>query len=230
MNETDAVRERYRRRDMAGADNCYDPLKPDVWLRMQEVERALIRWITRCGLEPLEDKRLLEVGCGGGTNLLRFVQLGFRPENLVGNELLEQRAETARHRLPEATRVVIGDAAELSDDVGTFDIVFQSTVFSSILDAAFQRKLADRMWSLVRPGGGVLWYDFVYNNPTNPDVRGVPMGKVSQLFPSKNLIAWKVTLAPPLGRRAARIHPSLYGALNLLPVLRTHSLCWISKE
>ena len=21
------------------------------------------------------------------------------------------------------------------------------------------------MWALVKPGGGVLWYDFVYNNP-----------------------------------------------------------------
>ena len=48
-------------------------------------------------------------------------------------------------------------------------------VFPSILDDSFQQKLADRMWALTKPGGGILWYDFIYNNPRNPDVRGVPL-------------------------------------------------------
>ena len=32
------------------------------------------------------------------------------------------------------------------------------------------------MWAAVKPGGGVLWYDFTVDNPRNADVRGVPAG------------------------------------------------------
>ena len=39
------------------------------------------------------------------------------------------------------------------------------------------------MWRWVRPGGGVLWYDFTFDNPRNPDVRGVPLARVRELFP-----------------------------------------------
>jgi len=42
----------------------------------------------------------------------------------------------------------VGDAAEIDLAEGSFDIVYQSTVFTSILDNGFQQKLADRMWAL----------------------------------------------------------------------------------
>ena len=66
----------------------------------------------------------------------------------------------------------------------------------------------------------MLWYDFTYDNPSNPDVRGVPLRRVKQLFPAGR-IKWKrVTLAPPLARRVVRIHPSLYAICNAVPFFR----------
>ena len=112
----------------------------------------------------------------------------------------------------------------------SFDVVLQSTVFSSLLDAAFQQQLADSMWHWVRPGGGVLWYDFVYDNPSNPDVRGVPLQRIRELFPHGRVNARRLTLAPPIARRVCGIHPLLYTAFNVLPFLRTHLLCWIEKS
>ena len=85
------------------------------------------------------------------------------------------------------------------------------------------------MWSWLKPGGGVLWYDFTYNNPNNPDVRGMPVRRVHELFPHGRFIVRRVTLAPPISRRVCRIHPALYAVLNALPILRTHVLCWIEK-
>jgi hypothetical protein len=38
-----------------------------------------------------------------------------------------------------------------------------------------------------------------------------------------------VTLAPPLARAAARVHPALLPLLDALPPLRTHCLAWIEK-
>lgn len=132
--------------------------------------------------------------------------------------------------LPAATSVLLGDASTLELPDHSFDVVYQSTVFTSILDDEFQMKLAARMWSLAKPGGGVLWYDFIYNNPANPDVRGVPVAKVQSLFPDGEIDCWRLTLAPPISRRVTRLHPKLYTLFNAVPFLRTHVLCWIKKN
>jgi hypothetical protein len=76
----------------------------------------------------------------------------------------------------------------------------------------------------------VLWYDFIYDNPRNPDVRGVPLKRVRELFPQAELEAWRVTLAPPISRRVTRIDPRLYTVVNMLPLLRSHVLCWLKKN
>lgn len=230
MNDEIAeVRERYRRRQSI-SPSMYDPLQPDVYMTNQEKERALIRWLAWAGLTPVQDRSLLEIGCGSGTNLQQMIRLGFQPENLKGNELLDERVAEGRRLLPEAVEIYPGDATALNLPVSSFDVVYQSTVFSSILDDRFQRELAGRMWEWVKPGGGVLWYDFVYNNPSNPDVRGVPVYRIRELFPQGDLHVWRVTLAPPISRLVTRIHPSLYTLFNAVPLLRTHVLCWIRKQ
>ncbi|MDF5730800.1 MAG: class I SAM-dependent methyltransferase [Rhizonema sp. PD38] len=196
----------------------------------QEKRRAFIRWIHLSGLAPVQNKRVLEIGCGFGDNLLQFLSLGFQPENLVGNELLEESASNARRLLPAGVQILVGDASMLKLEEKFFDIVFQSTVFTSILDESFQQKLADRMWSMVKPGGGVLWYDFTYNNPKNPDVRGIPIRQIQKLFPEAKINTWKLTLAPPISIKTTKIHPSLYSCFNRMTFLRTHVLAWVQKK
>jgi SAM-dependent methyltransferase len=225
--EIDRVRESYARR--RASESEWNALDPAVHLPVQEKERAMVRVLAGQRLAPLSDKRVLEIGCGTGDDLLSLIRLGFEPANMVGCELLEHRARAARHRLPEAARVICGDATEVELPPESFDVVMQSTVFTSLLDAAFQKRLADRMWALLRPGGGVLWFDFVYDNPRNPDVRGVPLSRIRELFPQGTITTRRLALAPPIARRVTAIHPALYGIVNLVPALRTHVLCWIGK-
>jgi len=224
--ETDAVAQRYARRDVG---DRYSALHPDVWQTLQERQRALIALFGRLGWTDLSDKRLLEVGCGAGANLLELLRLGFAPQHLSGIELLPERFAQARHRLPTAVALHAGDASQLEVAAASQDAVFVSTVFSSLLDEAFQQRLADAMWRWVKPGGGVLWYDFTVDNPRNPDVRGVPLARVRALFPYARVQAQRVTLAPPLARAVTRLHPALYTVFNTIPLLRTHVLAWIAK-
>ena len=228
MNELEEIRARYVRRINLDL-GLYSPITPAVFMSQQELERGLISWIKYAGLLPVSDRRVLEVGCGVGGNLLQLIKLGFSPENLVGNELLEERAFKARSRLPATTQIIYGDACKLDLPTGSFDVVLQATVFSSILDDVFQNILADRMWALTKPGGGILWYDFICNNPRNQDVKGVPVKRIKEFFPNGNLVVRKITLAPPISRLVTKIHPCLYTLLNLFPFLRTHLLCWIQK-
>ena len=226
QREPDAVAERYARR---AANDRYSVLKPDVWQTLHERQRALLALFTRLGWNDLSTKRLLEVGCGGGANLLELLRLGFAPEHLIGAELLPERCAHARRVLPAALSLHVGDALQLDVPAASQDVVFVSTVFSSLLDDAFQQRLADAMWRWVRPGGGVLWYDFTVNNPRNADVRGVPLARVRELFPHGEVQARRITLAPPIARAVTRVHPSLYTLSNTAPLLRSHVLAWIAK-
>ena len=97
-------------------------------------------------------------------------------------------------------------------------------MFSSLLDDAYQQRLADAMWRWLKPGGAVLWYDFTVDNPRNPDVRGVPLPRLRALFPQGRLTHRRVTLAPPLARALARVHPALLPLANSLPCCAR--MCW----
>lgn len=234
--EADKIRQRYRKRQ---ADSPllqrYSLLNPAALHAQQERQRAIIQTFKAQGMTDLPALRLLEVGAGTGGNLLEFLRLGFKAEHLVGIELLEDRAQLARACLPAQLRVLCGDATQLAladadaDADAGFDIVYQSVVFSSILDDGVQQQLAQRMWQWVRPGGGVLWYDFIFNNPNNPDVRAVPLARVRALFPGAQIHARRLTLAPPISRRVGQIHPGLCSMFGAIPWLRTHVLCWIKK-
>ena len=228
-DETEAVAERYERRKTTVEPHRYSMLKPDVWLSVQERQRAVLRLFARLGWSDLSSHRVLEVGCGSGDNLLELLRLGFAPRCLAGIELLPDRFAHAMQVLPSGITLMQGDAslAKLPDE--SEDIVLQSTVFSSLLDAPFQWRLAQLMWRWVRPGGGVLWYDFTIDNPRNPDVRGVPVSRIRELFPAGRVQYQRITLAPPIARRVCALHPLLYPVFNVLPLLRTHVLAWIEK-
>ena len=221
---------RYARR--RGDDRRYSLLVPAALLTIQERQRAIADLFASVGWVDLTGLRLLEVGCGSGGNLLEFLRFGFKPEHLQGIELLTERAEQARRTLPASVRITLGDAASATASFipeASQDIVYQATVFSSLLDNEFQQRLADTMWRWVRPGGGILWYDFTVNNPRNPDVRGVPVARIRELFPHGKMRVRRLTLAPPVARAVTRLHSALYAALNTCPWLRTHVLAWIVK-
>ena len=221
-----AVAERYARR---AAGDLYSMRRPEVWLGLQERQRAMLQLFNRQRLPELSTLRLLEVGCGAGGNLLELLRLGFAPHHLSGIELLPERWAQARQVLPAAVTLHVGDALQIELPAQSQHIVFVSTVFSSLLDDAFQQRLATAMWRWLKPGGAVLWYDFTMNNPRNADVRGVPLVRLRALFPHGRVQAQRLTLAPPLARRVCRVHPSMYGVFNALPWLRTHVLAWVEK-
>lgn len=222
----ESLQVRYARR---GPLDRYGLLQPDVWHLVQERQRQILRGLAARGWAP-ERLRVTEVGCGAGGNLLEWLRAGCLPEHLSGCELLPERLAMARRVLPASLILHGGDAGLAPIADASQDIVMQATVFSSILDDDQQHRLAQTMWRWLRPGGVVLWYDFTMDNPRNPDVRGMPLARVRQLFPDAHIDAQRITLAPPLARRVCAVHPSLYPLLNAVPWLRSHCLAWLTKR
>ena len=228
-DEVRNLEQRYIKRDLVNTEGQWSPLAPYTMYLRQERQRAIMTYLRHYVQGEVGGLYCTEVGCGTGDNLVEFISLGFSPERLTGIELLPSRAAIASHRVPASVNLHVGDALGCVIADESQDLVYQSLVFTSILDADYQKDLADRMWRWLKPGGAVLWYDFIYNNPHNPDVRGVPMPRVRELFPRGHITVRRITLAPPIGRLFSGHGLSAYMLLNLTPLLRTHLLCWIKK-
>lgn len=169
------------------------------------------------------DKTLLELGAGHGGNIPMLLMSGFRKENIHLNELLAERIKAIRENYKEYT-LFEGDFLKI-EFAQKYDYVFQSTVFSSILDTQTRMAIANKMWEMLKPGGYIVWYDFIYNNPKNNQVRKVTAKEVIGLFPeARHHEVQKITLAPPIGRRVGK----LYSLFNV-PFLRTHILALLQK-
>ena len=225
--EIDAIHKRYAKRKLMIDTNQYSMLNPAYLMEAQERERTIASVLSM--LTPLDNKKIIEVGCGEGDKIHQLIKFGFKPENIVANELLPDAIKKAKKNLSDKIKFLEGDATQLAIEKETFDIVYQSVVFSSILSNDLQDQLAQKMWGWVKPEGGVLWYDFIYNNPRNEDVRAVSLHRVKELFPESDIIIKRLTLAPPITRRVTKVHPSLYTFFNMFPFLRTHVLCYIKK-
>lgn len=227
--ELDRIREEYHRREREIGSDFYSLQRPSNLFVRHGQERALLRAITRSQCLPLEGKRILEIGCGRGQWLVTFETLGANRDRLAGIELDAERGGACAVRFPLAD-IRIGDATELPWEDGTFDIVFQSTVFTSVLDNDLKMKLSKEMLRVVKDEGVLLWYDFHYNNPRNANVRGIGRREISQLFPDCDVWLRRATLAPPIIRKLVPISWTMAALLESLSFLNTHLIGYIKKR
>jgi len=231
INEENRIREAYRKRELLEPINTvffgYESLAHLI--RVQERHRETLRLLFRNGYKDLSTLRILDIGCGDGNMLRQFLQWGASPQNLAGIELRSAQVEIAR-KLNHNLDIHCGNAAELPWQDASFSLVCQHTVFTSILDQSSRKQVAVEMDRVLQPGGAVLWYDFIYNNPNNPDVRGIRLGEIRELFPGYFPDSRRITLAPPIARRIPDSMLSIfYPVLAVFPLLRTHLLILLKK-
>jgi ubiquinone/menaquinone biosynthesis C-methylase UbiE len=222
MNEVERITNAYR--DLEAGDTArWDARNTGNRLMVAERKRLARRLLEDHRWVPLGERRVLDVGSGMGAELAWFRDLGAQPSHLVGIDLIPARVERARHDYPDL-EFHAGNAERLPFPDRSFDIVLAYTVFSSILDSRMAANVAHEIVRVMAPGGGLLWYDFRYDSPSNQNVRGVGAARVHELFPELHGPLMRVTLLPPLARRLGRVTAIAYPGLALLPPLRSH-LC-----
>jgi len=213
------IHEAYSRRRIG---SLYSRFNPAYLFMVQEREQRFLELLAKYGLKQLEDKKILEVGCGNGDLLRDLIKWGARPENLSGIELIDERVTEAIHLCPKDVKISQGNAAKLRLPDEMFDLVLQSTVFTSVLDVETKKRMAAEMCRVLKPNGSILWYDYHMNNPKNPDVKGVKMNEIKALFPQCEIRMHRITLAPPIARRVAPYSWLLCYFLSKIPWLCSH--------
>lgn len=211
------------------SDPRYAWSTPAYVFMMQGVERRLLTLLSNNGMGSLNGRRILEIGCGTGHWLREFVKWGAHPQDVVGMDLLAERVCEASVLCAKGTQLFCGSAAALPLSGASFDLVAQVTVFTSILEPDLKRRVASEMVRVLKPGGFILWYDFLFNNPKNRDVRGIRKREIEGLFAGCSVQLQRATLAPPLMRRLASRSWLACSILEAVPLLRTHYLGVIRK-
>lgn len=213
----------YERREREIGREYYALTSPPNLFTRHGQERALLRALSKADRLPLGTARILDVGCGRGQWLAVLEDFGAKRECLAGIDLDAGRMAETSARYPGAD-LRVGDATRLPWPDRTFDIVFQSTVFTSILDAEVRSAVATEMLRVLAPQGIIVWYDFRYDNPGNANVKGVDAKQIAALFPNCTIELAPVTLAPPIARRIVPRSWLVATALERLRVLNTHYL------
>jgi ubiquinone/menaquinone biosynthesis C-methylase UbiE len=226
--DTTRISAEYERRAREIPHDFYSLGRPANLLMYQQTARSCIAALERAGLFPLDGRRVADVGCGGGTWLIEFVKWGAVPGNLAGIDLMPERVDSAKRRIPEAD-LHVGSASKLPWANESFDLVSQFLVFMNLLDPALKRAVAKEMLRVLKPGGAILWFDIRVNNPKNPAIRGMGKAEIRALFPGCSVDLTPALLAPPLSRMLAGRAWPLAEALHALPFLRTHYAGLIRK-
>jgi ubiquinone/menaquinone biosynthesis C-methylase UbiE len=226
-DDLERLRKAYTDRDLrlAGSD-IYSYFDRSNLFMLQGRQRAVLKALQRHQYTPLANKRILELGCGKGGVLLEFLSYGASPERLHGTDLIYERVRGACQVLPHLP-LTCADGQNLPYESNTFDLIFQFTVFSSILDQEVKANLAQEMMRVLRePEGMIMWYDF-WVNPANPHTRGIRPMEIRRLFPRCQCDCHRITLAPPVTRHLVPLSWGLASIIESLKVLNSHYLALI---
>lgn len=226
--ETQRIRDVYEKRRQVSYQIRETPLDPYERCAIHEREELLAKILRAEGLTTLAGLRILDVGCGTGTLLRHLFDFGAEPEKCYGVDVLDARLRIAKHQGPNVG-FVLTNSAQLPFPDESFDLTFQFTVFTSVLDPQVKQMMASEIVRTLRPSGRFIWYDFRYNNIRNANVQGIGRREIQRLLPGCRLRFWRVTVAPPIGRPAARLYPFLYRALSELRVFQSHYMCLAEK-
>jgi ubiquinone/menaquinone biosynthesis C-methylase UbiE len=101
---------------------------------------TLTKFIARM---PVQGKRVLEIGCGQGGNLLKLAEA--QPAKIVGCDISEAMLDVARHNTSSVAMVelVQTDGFTLPFADRSFDVCFTTTVLQHNADATVEKLLAE---------------------------------------------------------------------------------------
>jgi len=130
--------------------------------KVLEPLNAPVRAISMKMLQPSEGMTILDVGCGTGTGLERYLKAGCE---VFGIDASQAMLNQAQSRLGERADLTLGDAADMPYDDDTFDVVVAS-MFLHELDADTRDRVVFEIARVLTPDGKAVIIDFAATDLT----------------------------------------------------------------
>jgi ubiquinone/menaquinone biosynthesis C-methylase UbiE len=211
-----------------------------LWSPFDEVEAAyrsrqtfaMAALMRDARVVSLEGVRILDIGCGRGRHLRRFLDMGASPGDLHGIDVHEPSLEVARSLSPHIAFTLF-NGWEIPFPDSSFDLVTQFVVFSSISLLELRRHIAAEMLRVLRPRGYVFWWDTLQLADRNAGGEALD---AASLFPTLDRKQLKIGRQPTLGecvRVPPRVRPFVRGALDRLPLVNyppTHAAALLGPK
>jgi SAM-dependent methyltransferase len=189
--------------------------------------QAIAKMLSDMGIDT-SGKQVLDLGAGEGGDCTHFMDLGVKEGRLVALDILQERAGRAR-KAHSGLASMVGNAEHLPFVDESFDVVYQSTMLSSVLDADRRARILEEAKRVLRRGGVFLSYDVRYPNPWNANTRPVGGSELGRAFSGWPVRIRSVTALPPLVRWLAPVSTLACRALESVALLRSHLLAVARK-
>jgi ubiquinone/menaquinone biosynthesis C-methylase UbiE len=227
-SDSDDERERQRIEEVYSA---YERDAPRVlnWqyaaaLRFMRVTKwdAVRRMLAREGIRPGSGP-VVDLGAGDGDDGLHLLELGWGERQYLAFDLRPEGMRPIRMLAPRAL-CVASQASRMPLQDESVEIVHQSTMLTSIIDAGRREAVYAEIRRVVAPGGSFLSYDMRRSNPWNRNTQPVTLPELRRAFAGWRTRSASITALPPLLRRLAHLGPPAWRMAEAIPFLRTHLL------
>jgi ubiquinone/menaquinone biosynthesis C-methylase UbiE len=131
-----------------------------IYDRLIEPLQAGVRRVAFDVIPPQAGWQVLDVGCGTGTGLARYLEAGCAA---VGVDVSPAMLEQAAARLGDRAELRFTDGGALPFDAGRFDLVMTSMVLHEIA-AESREALVMEMARVAKPDGKILITDFRFGS------------------------------------------------------------------
>lgn len=146
----------------------------NAWLYRGKL-RAFRRALEDAGL-ALTGKRVADIGCGVGVFATLAAQSGVA--SYTGFDITPVAIERLRETHAEFDFALLDIGEPLGAGAGTFDVVLAMDVLYHVVDPARFSQALENLWSLVAPGGHLLFVDALWKRPLVPCVGEVDVPHV----------------------------------------------------
>jgi len=159
QNYHDVVNNRFNKEGDV-SNSIYSPTHPIGKYIRKILFKGLTNFLNKYSYENsgLNNKRLLDVGCGDGGMVDFFISKGFLPHNTVGVDLSETRINRAK-RNSNGTTFMVADILKLNLNEQKFDVITSFDLFSHLKSKEQIIKGLTNVNNHLDENGIFLWYD-----------------------------------------------------------------------
>lgn len=157
MNEIERIKKDYQEKEEKRS-KLWTYFNPVNLYLVHEREQEILYILNKMVQRDLSDLKILDIGCGHGKELAKYIFYGAKPTNLFGVDIIEDRIIKAKNNFSSIS-FSVSNASNLDFFDESFDVIIQMTVFSSIFDNNLKLKIASEIERLLSKDGVFIWYD-----------------------------------------------------------------------